>query len=390
MKRICALLLALGLLVSLSGCSLFDKSNYELSAYTAQTEDVIEADMGYISDYSSLKRAITWLVSEHQESAELQFQNYDGNISRDISQACWEVKSSTPLGAFAIDYTSCDLSRIVSFYQADLYITYRRSAEQMQALEELTGLSDLSRRLSEALQNAQTYLVLELSAAALTGDLVRELVAEAYYADALACPRMPEVDVNLYPESGMDRIVEISLDYGLEAEELSRMRSELSQRCAEALGYTGSSGEASGEAGSDSLRQADRLYAACLYLAENCSYSPSAGSTAYDALVNGTANAEGMAMACQAFCSLLGIECRVVSGRLDNEPHFWNMVTVDGMNCHVDMTDPNEVFLSSDEKVLGRYWWDTEAYPACPTDYDYFGLLAAQEALENAWAAAAG
>ncbi len=390
MKRICALLLALGLLVSLSGCSLFDKSNYELSAYTAQTEDVIEADMGYISDYSSLKRAITWLVSEHQESAELQFQNYDGNISRDISQACWEVKSSTPLGAFAIDYTSCDLSRIVSFYQADLYITYRRSAEQMQALEELTGLSDLSRRLSEALQNAQTYLVLELSAAALTGDLVRELVAEAYYADALACPRMPEVDVNLYPESGMDRIVEISLDYGLEAEELARMRSELSQRCAEALGYTGSSGEASGEAGSDSLRQADRLYAACLYLAENCSYSPSAGSTAYDALVNGTANAEGMAMACQAFCSLLGIECRVVSGRLDNEPHFWNMVTVDGMNCHVDMTDPNEVFLSSDEKVLGRYWWDTEAYPACPTDYDYFGLLAAQEALENAWAAAAG
>ena len=389
MKRFCALLLSLGLLASLGGCSLFDKSNYELSAYTAQTEDVTEADVGYISDYASLKRAITWLVSEHREAAELQFQNYDGNISRDISQACWEVKSSTPLGAFAIDYTSCDLSRIVSFYQADLYITYRRSAEQMQALEELTGLTDLSQRLSQALQNAQTYLVLELSAAALTGDMVRALVAEAYYADALACPRMPEVEVSLYPESGMDRIVEISLDYGLEAEALARMRSELSQSCAEALVYTGASGEASAETG-DSLRQADRLYAACLYLAENCSYSPDAGATAYDALVNGAANAEGMAMACQAFCNMLGIECRVVSGRLDNEPHFWNMVTVDGLSCHVDMSDPNEVFLSSDEKVLGRYWWDTEAYPACPTDYDYFGLLAAQEALENAWAAAAG
>lgn len=390
MKRIFSLLLVLGLFVSLGGCSLFDKSNYELSEYTAQTEEVTEADVGYISDYNSLKRAITWLVSEHQEAAELQFQNYDGNISRDISQACWEVKSSTPLGAFAIDYTSCDLSRIVSFYQADLYITYRRSAEQMQALEELTGLTDLSLRLSEALQSSQTYLVLELSAAALTGDLVRDLVAEAYYADALAVPRMPEVEVSLYPESGVERIVEISLDYGMETEELSRMRAELVQRCADALVYTGASGEASAESGSDSLRQADRLYAACLYLAENCIYSPMAGATAYDALVEGAANAEGIAMACQAFCDMLGIECRVVSGRLDNEPHFWNMVTVDGLSCHVDMSDPNEVFLSSDEKVLGRYWWDTEAYPACPTDYDYFGLLAAQEALENAWAAAAG
>lgn len=390
MKKITALLLALGLMLSMGGCRLFDKSNYELSAYTAETEEVTEADVGYISDYSSLKRAITWLVSEHQESAELQFQNYDGNISRDISQACWEVKSSTPLGAFAIDYTSCDLSRIVSFYQADLYITYRRSAEQVEAIEELVGLTELSQRLNQALHGSETYLVLEVTSAAVTAELVRNYVSQAYYADALAAPQMPEAQVNLYPESGVERIVEISLDYGMTTEELEQMRAELAQRCAQALVYTGASGEASDEAGSETVRQADRLYAACLYLAENCIYSPAAGTTAYDALVSGAANAEGMAMACQAFCEMLGIECRVVSGRLDNEPHFWNMVTVDGLTCHLDMSDPNEVFLSSDEKVLGRYWWDTEAYPACPTDYDYFGLLAAQEALENAWAAAAG
>lgn len=371
MKKIAFPALLLALLLSLGGCSLFDKSNYELDPYVAQAEESAADDAGYISDYDSLVRNIRHLVSQHEESAVLQFQNYSGNISRDISQACWEVKSSTPLGAFAIDYTSCDLSRIVSFYQADLYITYRRSAEQMQALESLSSLTALSRRLAEALDAGESYLVLELTSASVTAELVKEYLCSAYYSSALLCPVLPQAEVSLYPESGVERIVELRLDYGMSGEELESMRSQLSQRCAEALIYTGASGEASEEP--EGLLQADRLYSACLYLAENCIYSPAAGATAYDALVTGAANAEGMAMACQAFCDMLGIEGQVVEGRRDNEAHFWNMVTVDGLSCHLDMSDPNNVFLLGDEEILGRYWWDTEQYPACPEGYNYFG-----------------
>ncbi len=376
MKRLWPGLMALGLLLALSGCSLFDKSNYELGDYTAQPEESIEADIDYISDYDTLKRAIVWIVSEHQSYAQLQFQNYDGNISRDISQACWEVKSSTPLGAFAIDYTSCDLSRIVSFYQADLYITYRRSAEQAAAREQLSAPSELSRRLNEALHNSESYLVLELASAGLSAESVRELVSQAYYSDALAAPCPPAAEVNIYPESGMEHILEISLDYGMDRDTLDRLRGELLTACAQALESSGASEEPSGETGSG-LREADRFYSVCLYLAGHCLYDPAAGGTAHDALVSGRANGEGMALACQALCESLGLEARVVEGRLDNETHFWNMVTVDGLSCHVDMTDPSNIFLVGDEKMLGRYWWDTELYPACPTNYDYFGFLAA-------------
>lgn len=381
MKRCAALLLCLGLLLSLAGCSLFDQSNYELTAYTAETEEVVEADVDYISDYATLKRVITWLVSEHQESAELQFQNYDGNISRDISQACWEVKSSTPLGAWAIDYTSCDLSRIVSFYQADLYITYRRSSEQMEALEQLSGLTELSARLNRAFRSGESYLALQIPSATLTADLVRDTVSRTYYSDGLAALQMPQAEVSLYPESGVERIVEIRLDYGMDTETLAQQRQELQLVCAEALEYTGASGEASSDP--DSLRDADRLYAACQYLQQNCIFSSAAGATAFDALVKGAANAEGMAMACQALCSLLELPCRVVEGRRDNEPHFWNMVTVDGESYHVDLSDPEGLFLVGDEQMLGLFWWDTELYPACPNDYDYFGHGAALEAAQS-------
>ncbi len=373
MKRLCSWLLALGLLLSLAGCGAFDKSYYELSDYTAQAEESMETDIDYISDYTTLKRAITWIVSEHQTAAQLQFQNYDGNISRDISQACWEVKSSTPLGAFAIDYTSCDLSRIVSFYQADLYITYRRSAEQVEALEQLSAPSELAQRLNEALHGSESYLVLELASASLSAESVRGLVRQVYYSDALAAPCLPEVEVSVYPESGMEHILEISLDYGMDSAQLDALRSELSDCCAQLLQAAGASDEPSAETGV-TLREADRLYTVCRQLAELCLYDPAAGATAHDALVLGRANAEGMALACQALCEHLGLEARVVEGRLDNESHFWNMITVDGLSCHVDMTDPNSIFLVGDEKMLGRYWWDTELYPACPTNYDYFGF----------------
>lgn len=375
MRRLWSGLVALGLLLSLSACNAFDKSNYELSDYTAQPEENIETDIDYISDYDTLKRAITWIVSEHQTSAQLQFQNYDGNISRDISQACWEVKSGSPLGAFAIDYTSCDLSRIVSFYQADLYITYRRSAEQVEALEQLAAPSELSLRLNEALHQSESYLVLELTSANLSAERVRELVEQVYYNDALATPCLPSAEVNIYPESGMEHILEISLDYGMDRTALDTLRTELLDACTQAMELSGASNEPSGEPGS-LLREADRFYAACLYLAGHCVYDAGGGRTAHDALVSGRANAEGIALACQALCKALGLEAQVVLGRLDNESHFWNMVTVDGLNCHVDMTNPGSIFLVGDEKMLGRYWWDTERYPACPTNYDYFGFRA--------------
>lgn len=372
MKRLVCLCMAVIAALGLAGCSLFDRSVYELAEYSAETEEVSDAGVGYISDYAALRRAIVWLVSEHQESAELQFQNYDGNISRDLSQACWEVKSSTPLGAFAVDYTSFDLSRIVSFYQADVYITYKRSAEQTQAIEQLGGLSAFQSRLSEALGDGETYLVLQMTAASLTAEVVRESISRAYYADALASPVLPETAVTLYPDSGVERIVEITLDYGMDSDELESARQELTDACQSAAQEILGAAES---AASDDPAPigADQLYAAAQTLSALCLYSPDGGSTAYDALVGAQADSEGMAMAYQALCSTLGVSCQTVSGRLDNEIHFWNVVTLDGQSYHVDVTAAEEAFLTGDDEMWGRYWWDTAAYPSCPASYGYFG-----------------
>ncbi len=382
MKRLLGALLAAAVLFGCAACSIFDRSVYELTEYSAEPEEGSDDGVGYISDYAALRRAIVWLVAEHQESAELQFQNYDGNISRDLSQACWEVKSSTPLGAFAVDYTSFDLSRIVSFYQADIYITYKRSAEQVQELEQLGGLSSFLRRLDEALSGGEHYLVLQMTAASLTPELVKEYIRRAYYADALASPVLPEAEVSLYPDSGVERIVEISLDYGLSPEELDERRQAMIAACQSAAEALADEPAASGEASGESDGTADRIYDAAVWLEARCQYAADGGSGAYDALVTGRADSEGLAMAFQALCGALGGECQVVSGRLDNEGHFWNIVSFGGASYHLDLSDLDESFLRGDDGMWGRYWWDTAAYPACPEDYDYFGRAAAPASSE--------
>ncbi len=370
MRRVIGALLAAAMVFAMSGCSgVYEKEYTSQRPYEAEPAGAVgtggEAPVSSITNYSSLKQAILQLVAERAESAELQFQNYDGNITQDISTACWEVKSSTALGAFAVDYISYDLSRIVSFYQAELHITYKRSADQIAAVEKVYTMSALSEKLAAALAENKSYLVLEITVASATADTVRQGVAAAYYASSYTCPVLPEVDVGIYPESGVSRIMEVTLGYGLDGETLTAMREDL----AAAVGSMMLSAFPESDPSGEMLSQHDRLQALCRYVTENCRLDPSAGSTAWDALVTGAADSEGFAMALLAGCQSVGLDCSVVRGRLDGVDHVWNMVTVDGRTYHVDVSAGESVFLVGDEALWGAYWWDTSLYPACPDTY---------------------
>ena len=380
MKRVTGAVLVLVMLFALAGCSvLYEKEYTSQRPYEAESSapegSGPAAPVSSITNYSSLKQAILQLVSERAESAELQFQNYDGNISQDISTACWEVKSSTALGAFAVDYISYDLSRIVSFYQAEIYITYKRSADQIAAVESVYTVSDLSEKLRQALQENRSYLVLEVTVASATADTVIRAAAEAYHADPLICPVLPEVDVGIYPESGVSRIMEITLSYGLDGETMDAMRRELEGAVASMARWVVPQGTASGEM----LSEYARVQGVYMYVSENCRLNRTAGTTARDALVSGSADSEGLAMALMAGCQALDVDCSLVFGRLAGIDHVWNMVTVDGKTYHVDVSGGNGVFLLGDEAVWGDYWWDTSFYPACPETYSGNGESASPE-----------
>ncbi len=366
--------MSLAFLLGMTGCSaLFEKEYVSIEPYEAevvsQEENHEEAAVSSISNYAALKRAIQQLVSEHAESAELLFQNYDGFISQDISTACWEVKSSTAIGAFAVDYISYDLSRIVSYYQADIFITYKRSADQMAALKSVKNVSELNEQLGEAIRENKTYLVLEVTVASATADTVREGVRAAYYGDPLACPVLPGVEVEIFPESGVSRIMEITLAYEADGEALNGKRQDLAQAV-----ETMTSAIAPEEWTEETWPAPDRAYEVFSYVWETCTLDETAGATAWDALVGGAGNSEALALAVEAGCQALGVESSVVMGRLDGENHVWNQIVLEGDAYHGDVTGwgagAESVFLVDDETLWGRYWWDTSLYPVCPQTYE--------------------
>lgn len=374
--RLIPALTALGLLLALAGCArVFDTEYYVSEPYqTPAVRQTPDPGSDAIADADGLRRALLDLVAARQESAQLQFANYDGDVSQDISAVCWEVRSSTALGAFAVDSISYDLRRIVSYYQADVQITYARSEAQLAAVEQTGDSRALQSRLDQALRAGETYLALEVTDADLTADTVRGAVEQVYHADLTACPVLPEAAVAFFPETGPDRIAEITLDYGLSAEALAERRQELSAAL-EAL-----AGDLTPAPESEAPElAAESLYDLCQYLAALCARDERAGSTVWDALVGRAADSRGMALAMEAGCKALGFQCVTVAGRLDDEDHCWNIVTLGEDAYHIDLSRWTEltppVFLAGDRDLWGAYWWDTSQVPACSENFGYFADL---------------
>lgn len=80
------------------------------------------------------------------------------------------------------------------------------------------------------------------------------------------------------------------------------------------------------------------------YLVLNCTYTTGAENahSAYGCLVDKEAVCEGYAKSFLMLCSKAGIECVLVTGEARStngvEPHMWNLVKLDGVWTHVDVT----------------------------------------------------
>ncbi len=73
------------------------------------------------------------------------------------------------------------------------------------------------------------------------------------------------------------------------------------------------------------------------YLIANVSYVTTyTARSLHDALVNGSAVCEGYTKAFQFIMEYLGVSCKTVTGKAMN--HAWNVVVIDGVEYHVDVT----------------------------------------------------
>ena len=376
-RAFCVVAAALFLFAVLTGCaSMFKKEYISVSRFISEAPDLSGDSAVEITGFNELRTAVTGFVTGHSETGRLEFRSYDGNVNTDLAEACWLVKSETAYGAYAVDYISYDVNHIVSYLAADIYINYKHTKEEMDRLLPAGNIGIVTEYLKDGAERFDSVILLLISNRLITADDIKDQLLDIYYGDPLILPVLPNIEVNAFPERGIQRIFETRLDYAYAPGRLSEMKTLIAEAVTELI-----------------LPFADEedpviaAMEACLRLSDTCELITAADSepdysepsNAYGAMIENAADSEGFAMAYKALCDALSVECRVVSGRMDKAPHSWNIIRIDGDSYHVDVSRCSElgiaeVFLNGDSAMWGRYLWDTEKYPECDGDLNYFNV----------------
>lgn len=368
-RRIPAVLAFILILAGLYGCdSILDGKQLIIAPHrepvATPSDSIIEA-----GNFDELKEKILGFILDYEETGQILAYNYDGIIEEDVDLACSQLMNDNPVGAYAVSSITGSPTKIVSYYQIEINITYKVTKKQLDSIIPVSSTRYLKTELQDALSRYEPSMTVHSKNIVLSEAEALSYVSDIYYANPREIVMMPVTTVEFYPENGSNRIIVFTFGYTkYEASTLRTMEINLNntvQKIAESV---------SGDDGEILLALAERLMEITDYDAETAAggdYSnQNSAATAYGALVNAQAVGEGYAMAYKALCDELGIECYVVLGELDGKQQAWNIVELEDYYYHIDvsMCDVNGIassFLLGDTAMEKNYIWDRTRYKPC-------------------------
>lgn len=354
-KKIIGIGLAALLLLSTGCASMLNRDYSSVSPHSATPVAEGDSNTMRVGNYQELVNALIYLVNQGEDSGSIRYSGEEADFKKLMDEACLEVKQEDPLGAYAVDYIKYSVISIVGSYEADVQISYRRTREQVASIVDATGAAAIRSELSRALSAFSSEVVLRISYFEENEVYIQQLVREAYLSNPAAALDFPDAQVAMYPDSGQQRIVEVTLTYHQSLQTLESRRNSLTreaERLCQPL---------------ETLTNTREKLAGVISALQSAgAYSAQGGSTAYDALLGGGGDSQGAALAFCLLCRQVGITCSVVDGQKNGESHFWNVVQTASGYRHVDLSRGGNVTYELDHAMteLG-YVWDTQQVPAC-------------------------
>lgn len=160
-------------------------------------------------DYPEIVNGILTLVAAHNEQGVIRVYMPEKSVVEAealLEQACLEVQTETPVGAFMVDYLSYTVTEETAFWEAELSIGYRRTAEQYAAVVNVTSSAAVPDMVRTAVEEGREELALRISYLTDTEEtlLVRMQELEQQYTGESGL-----WTVSFYPDLGENRIIEI-------------------------------------------------------------------------------------------------------------------------------------------------------------------------------------
>ena len=213
--------LLLGALL-LTGCAPMLERSYADSSPHVQFSDESENESILRAEtYQGLVSALLYLVGKGEEVGVVRLYQYGsvtGTAASDVDRACLEVTQEDPLGAYAVDYIKYDVEQTPAYYQVNVKLAYTRTPEEIARVISVTGSSAVARELEELLKDTPETVTFRISyfTAEDSEETLRQAVETACVEQAEALPPLEDVTITLYPETGSQRVAEISFVWGSE------------------------------------------------------------------------------------------------------------------------------------------------------------------------------
>lgn len=354
---LCALLL-LG-----SGCSAMLERSYGSTSshadYYPMEEDpsVLQAET-----YQGLVNSILYFVESHITAGTIRLYNYTGDVESDLASACSEILTEDPLGAYAVRDIRYDTTRIVTYYEVNLSVIYARSAQDVESIRSITGLTGLRSELRRVISSLQTHAAIRASYFSWTDQFLTELFWATVYSQPCYAVSGLEMDLQLYPDSGTQRIIELSLSWPQNQEDLSTRAAQLTADATGLLSASPPQGE------TYTPQELAGL------LATFAVYSPEGSSDPADGLQGRPVNDLGLLLTYELLCQEGELDAEMALGALGQEQAYWLILeTAEGYR-HLPaqelvylLENPQaSLSLYTDERLsLLGYSWQANLYPVC-------------------------
>lgn len=355
MKRKITLLLIICLCCTLCGCDLWmDGSYYSIQPHNDDHADVLLESIT-ASSYDELQKALIDMVEKGQQTGIIYMPGFqDAQLMSYMKRATTFMRYSHPIGAYAVDEIRYDIGTNSGKTALAVDISYIHNRSEILRIRKAADMRIAGVMIEDALNACETGIVIRIADyenidfALFVQDHVEERPD--------MCMETPQVTATVYPQSGEDRVIELSFTYQTNREALRNMQA-----------YVGPVFEAAVLNVKGEETQGEKFALMYSFLMERSDYQLETSITpAYSLLRYGVGDCKAFATVYAAMCRRAGLDCDVVTGTKEGNPWVWNIICEDGVYYHIDLLNPSSdgKLQKLTEESMGNYVWDYSSYPS--------------------------
>lgn len=354
MKRLLPLIMAVSLLFT--GCGWLDGSYYKVTPHQQHSAGN-ESQVEVAENYLQLRKALEDMVDAGEENRVITVSGFrQEQLGDSMDMAVRYVKNNDPIGAYAVEEITYEVGTVGGSVAVAVEIRYRYSKNEIRKILHVENMEQVRALVEEALTEYDPGLVM------LIGEYepldVYQMVDDFASRNPSVVMETPELSVQTYPDTGINRIMEVKFTYQSSRDSLRAMRDVVQRVFRSAALYV-----------SNDARDSQKLSQLYSFLMERFdSYQIKTSITpSYSLLNHGVGDSTAFAEVYAEMCARADVECLVVVGTRNAEPWCWNIVKMDGCYYHVDLLDcqVRGSFQTRTDAQMANYVWDYSAYPVC-------------------------